>query len=429
MSIQVASFLAPKNGNTWYVLEDKFIKGGLQIVADQTARNAINPLNLKEGSLVLVLADNIVYQLAADLVTWNQFTGLTGAMGPTGPAGADGATGAQGPQGLTGAQGPQGIQGDTGATGPQGPQGDVGPQGIQGVQGPAGADGAVGAQGPQGIQGPQGVDGKTAYEVAVAAGFVGTQAAWLLSLKGADGAVGPQGIQGPQGDTGPQGLKGDKGDTGTNGTNGVDGAVGTQGIQGIKGDTGAAGTNGTNGVDGKSAYEVAVAGGFVGTQAAWLLSLKGADGAVGPQGPQGEVGPQGPVGPTPDMNLVTLNLPYDISLYVAGFADTATLTYSAFLATRQIDLLSGLAGSLGVSKGTLTAATSFDLNVNGVKKGSVNFAAGTNVAATFTWASNVKLVAGDLLELVTTATPSGQISDVVITLVGRAAAPNGTMLA
>ena len=41
---------------------------------------------------------------------------------------------------------------------------------------------------------------------------------------------------------------------------------------------GANGTNGTNGTDGKSAYQVAVDNGYVGTEAQWLASLKGADG-------------------------------------------------------------------------------------------------------------------------------------------------------
>lgn len=49
--------------------------------------------------------------------------------------------------------------------------------------------------------------------------------------------------------------------------------VGT--IKGEKGDAGA---------DGKSAYEVAVANGYTGTQAQWLASLKGADGAPGKDG-------------------------------------------------------------------------------------------------------------------------------------------------
>ena len=42
-------------------------------------------------------------------------------------------------------------------------------------------------------------------------------------------------------------------------------------IKGEKGDAGA---------DGKSAYEVAVANGYTGTQAQWLASLKGTDGAL-----------------------------------------------------------------------------------------------------------------------------------------------------
>lgn len=53
-------------------------------------------------------------------------------------------------------------------------------------------------------------------------------------------------------------------------------------------------------VQGESAYEIAVKNGYIGTEAEWLESLKGAagnQGAQGPQGPQGPVGPQGPQGP------------------------------------------------------------------------------------------------------------------------------------
>ena len=50
----------------------------------------------------------------------------------------------------------------------------------------------------------------------------------------------------------------------------------------IKGEKGDAGANG------KSAYEVAVANGYTGTQAQWLASLKGADGAPGKDGSNGK---------------------------------------------------------------------------------------------------------------------------------------------
>ena len=51
----------------------------------------------------------------------------------------------------------------------------------------------------------KGDPGKSAYEIAVEQGFVGTEAEWLESLKGQDGAQGPQGPQGPQGEPGVSG--------------------------------------------------------------------------------------------------------------------------------------------------------------------------------------------------------------------------------
>ena len=96
--------------------------------------------------------------------------------------------------------------------------------------------------------GGSGADGKSAYEIAVENGFVGTEAEWLISLKGEKGDVGPkgdkgdvgntgltgpQGLQGPigvKGDTGDQGLKGDKGDTGNTGLQGDQGIQGTPGV-------------------------------------------------------------------------------------------------------------------------------------------------------------------------------------------------------
>ena len=94
--------------------------------------------------------------------------------------------------------------------------------------------------------------GKSAYAIAVAHGFRGTEQEWLDSLKG---------LQGPQGDPGPKGdpfryedftpeqlaaLKGPKGDKGE---------------------------------DGLSAFNIAQLNGFQGTYVEWLKSLKGKDGA------------------------------------------------------------------------------------------------------------------------------------------------------
>lgn len=47
------------------------------------------------------------------------------------------------------------------------------------------------------LKGENGIDGKSAYQLAVEKGFVGTEAEWIASLKG---ETGPQGIQGLKGD-------------------------------------------------------------------------------------------------------------------------------------------------------------------------------------------------------------------------------------
>lgn len=73
MAIQVASFLIPKNGNLWYVLEDKYIKGGLHIVATDADRDNILDVNRKQGMLVIVQASGKVWLLLEDMISWQEF--------------------------------------------------------------------------------------------------------------------------------------------------------------------------------------------------------------------------------------------------------------------------------------------------------------------------------------------------------------------
>ena len=51
----------------------------------------------------------------------------------------------------------------------------------------------------------KGDPGKSAYEIAVEHGYVGTEEEWLQSLHGAQGEQGPEGPQGPQGEPGVSG--------------------------------------------------------------------------------------------------------------------------------------------------------------------------------------------------------------------------------
>lgn len=115
---------------------------------------------------------------------------------------------------------------------------------------------ARGEQGLQGVRGERGEQGER-------------------GLPGADGAKGDKGEQGERG------LTGAKGDKGSDGLNGKDGLPGAKGVDGLPG------KNGVDGKDGKSAYQIAVAQGFAGSEAAWLLSLKGEKGEKGDPGSGG----------------------------------------------------------------------------------------------------------------------------------------------
>ena len=158
----------------------------------------------------------------------------------------------------------------------------------------------------------KGADGKSAFEIAVENGFIGTEAEWLESLKGKDGK---DGVDGKNGQDGKDGIDGKSayeiaianGYFGTEsewleslkGKNGIDGQPGKDGIDGTNGQDGKDGIDGTPGTDGKSAYIIAVEHGFTGTETEWLESLKGKDNT---DGQPGKDGVDGKDGVTPDMS-------------------------------------------------------------------------------------------------------------------------------
>lgn len=246
----------------------------------------------------------------------------------------DGTTKTQTMDVMDGVQGPQGVKGDTGNTG------------ATGAQGPAGVDGTsatirvgnvtsgatptitnsgtnlnavfdfVLPKGDKGDKGDKGEDGQngssfsirsrfaTEEELIAAypdgpenegdAYFVGTTASpdlyiWLVD-------------EHEWHNNGPiAGVKGDKGDQGDEGFSPVanvtkDGGVATITIRDKTGTTtqqvsdGVDGDDGQDGADGKSAYDIAVDEGFVGTKGEWLASLKGETGAAGTNGTNGTNG-------------------------------------------------------------------------------------------------------------------------------------------
>ena len=133
--------------------------------------------------------------------------GPKGDKGDTGSAGAPGAPGPANTLSIgtvtTGAAGSSAAASITG-TAPSQTLSLTIPRGAQGAQGVPGV-GTPGADGADGAPGADGQDGASAYEVAVANGFAGTESQWLASLVGPAGAEGPQGPEGPAGQDGAGG--------------------------------------------------------------------------------------------------------------------------------------------------------------------------------------------------------------------------------
>lgn len=148
----------------------------------------------------------------------------------------------------------------------------------------------AGTAGQDGADGSDGADGLSAYDIARDHGYGGTETQWLASLKGDQGE---RGLKGDTGDAGPPGPPGEDGADGAPGQPGTPGADGQDGAPGADGSDGAPGAPGADGEDGASAYEIAVAAGFVGDQAAWLASLKGEQGDPGTPGADGADGAPG----------------------------------------------------------------------------------------------------------------------------------------
>ena len=119
--------------------------------------------------------------------------GERGEPGLRGERGLQGLTGEPGERGLQGLQGAQGVQGLPGAKGDAGERGAQGERGLDGAPGEKGRDGVDGLPGKNGVDGK---DGKSAYQIAVAQGFAGSEADWLASLKGEKGDKGDAGAGG-----------------------------------------------------------------------------------------------------------------------------------------------------------------------------------------------------------------------------------------
>lgn len=143
-------------------------------------------------------------------------------------------------------------------------------------------------------------DGASAYEIAVANGFLGTEVQWLASLVGGSGPAGPAGVAGV---AGPRGLQGERGLTGSQGIQGVAGPAGATGSRGETGPAGVRGPKGDAGIQG----DVGPAG------VAGPTGATGSQGIAGPQGLRGERGERGETGQRGDHFTTSSVTPLAIS--------------------------------------------------------------------------------------------------------------------
>ena len=236
-------------------------------------------------------------------------------------------------------------------------EGQQGPQGEQGEEGPIGKSllGGIGAPGSE-----VGTDGDFYIDVS-APRLYGPKAAgawgWGISL---GGPAGPTGPQGPTGPTGPQGTQGPAGPTGATGS---------------------------------SAYQAAVAGGFVGTEAQWMASLtgpQGPTGATGPQGPAGATGatgpagatgPQGPTGPTGAQGpagvvAATAPVTYDAGTQTVGIS-AATISAAGSMSAADKSKLDDIAAGAEVNVNADWSASDGDAQI--LNKPTLGTAAAQNV--------------------------------------------------
>lgn len=77
MPIEVISEIRPKNGGTFPLLDDAFLRGGFRSCSNLTERNSIPMDSRKEGMHCFVISTDTVYRLTSDLVTWSSDSALT----------------------------------------------------------------------------------------------------------------------------------------------------------------------------------------------------------------------------------------------------------------------------------------------------------------------------------------------------------------
>lgn len=72
MPVNMTSFLLPASTALPYLLEDKYLRGGMRCLATMAERDAMSVGNKKPGMLCYITETNKMYQLGVDNTTWEE---------------------------------------------------------------------------------------------------------------------------------------------------------------------------------------------------------------------------------------------------------------------------------------------------------------------------------------------------------------------
>lgn len=279
------------------------------------------------------------YEIAVDAgYEGSKESWLASLRGEQGPQGIQGEQGIQGPQGIEGASGSDGLsayevarkngydgseaewlsslKGATGETGPQGPKGDTGDSGSKGDTGETGPQGEPGSDGVSITNAVVNDSGHLIISLSndqtLDAGYVKGTDGTSINIKGDLDSTSELPSSGQQlGDC--YLISGDlwvyTNSTESGSINGFKNAGTIQGPAGKGISSVAVNSSGqlvvtysdsttdnlgkVVGDNGKSAYQIAVDGGYDGSESDWIASLKGEKGDSGDKGPQGDPGTDG----------------------------------------------------------------------------------------------------------------------------------------
>ena len=218
---------------------------------------------------------------------------------------------------------------------------------------------------------------------------------------------------GPQGEIGPEGPQG---------------IQGVQGIQGPVGPIGATGLQGPVGIDGPSAYQVAVDGGFIGTESQWLTSLVGPQGPKGDKGDQGEQGIQGIPGIGGDWDTLTNKPPVIAAGLDVGEARSAigAGTSNLVIGTTPTTAKAGnyqptIANVTGLQTSLDSKANTSAPTITGLKE-TRSVVSGTNINIA---SGNVftKTISGATVFTVSNVPPAGTVASFILDITNAGSSP------